>query len=441
MRTAHPKFETDHFQEAQAFLNAKFPIAKLLLPWCIALCTAVILLWSWFSNIDIVSMARGVIIPNSRLQVIQSNATNVVNKILVKEGQLVKKGQLLVEYLQKDETAEKEKIYHSLQRNQAIAYRLHALMSYIQNRADYIPIPQDNAFLSQEAVILGHQRKSITSEILTIENSHKALQSSQKSLHLEVELLERLIPMTSDRIHRFNQLLEEGIVERERLDELREKKMQQQQELKIKKSELTKIEAEIDATLQNKLFTIENHKKSFQTELGDIEQSNRVLELELQKLNSSIHLKNPVSPIDGIVNTINVFTKGAVVQSGEEIMTIVPQNSLLQVEAKIMNQDVGFVKLGQEVSIKLDSFSFTKYGKLVGKVQHISSGGIEDPQMGMVYTSIIELKANEIEIDGEIFRLKPGMTVTVDIKTGKRKIIDYIIEPFLRYGDEALRER
>ena len=122
-------------------------------------------------------------------------------------------------------------------------------------------------------------------------------------------------------------------------------------------------------------------------------------------------------------------------------MTIVPQNSLLQVEAKIMNQDVGFVKLGQEVSIKLDSFSFTKYGKLVGKVQHISSGGIEDPQMGMVYTSIIELKANEIEIDGEIFRLKPGMTVTVDIKTGKRKIIDYIIEPFLRYGDEALRER
>ncbi len=136
-----------------------------------------------------------------------------------------------------------------------------------------------------------------------------------------------------------------------------------------------------------------------------------------------------------------VHTRGAVEQSGDMIMSIVPEHSPLEVEAKIMNQDVGFIEEGHTVTVKLDSFNFTRYGKLNGTIRRIVSGGVEDPQLGMVYPTIIELANQSIEVDDKVFSLKPGMTVTIDIKTGRRKIADYIIEPFLRYSDEALRER
>ena len=122
-------------------------------------------------------------------------------------------------------------------------------------------------------------------------------------------------------------------------------------------------------------------------------------------------------------------------------MSIVPEKSPLEVEAKVLNQDVGFIEAGQTVSVKLDSFNFTKYGKLNGTIRRIASGGVEDPQLGMVYPTIIELINQKITVGDKVFSLKPGMTVTIDIKTGHRKIADYILEPFLRYSDEALRER
>lgn len=106
-----------------------------------------------------------------------------------------------------------------------------------------------------------------------------------------------------------------------------------------------------------------------------------------------------------------------------------------------MNQDVGFIEEGQTVAVKLDSFNFTRYGKLKGIIRRITSGGVEDQQLGMVYPTIIELANQKFIVDGKLFSLKPGMTVTIDIKTGRRRIADYIIEPFLRYSDEALRER
>ena len=434
-------FEDFDYSEAEAFLNEKMPISRVLLPWFIAILAFFIIGWSWFSEIDIVSSTRGVIIPNTRMQFIQSRGTNVVNEILVKEGDSVKQGDVLVEFLQQDKLEDREKILEALLKNQAKAIRLRMFVLFMKEGKEKVELPKNNPFIQQEMVILKHQKESYRSELHSITNRILVLDSDRKSLMLEIALIEQLIPLTESEIKRSKSLLKDGIIEREKLDILKEKQIRQEKELQIKHTNVTSIDSEIDYQLESQIHSKENYNKELEMELLKIEQESLAMKHDLIKIKGDLNLRNLVSPINGLVNKITVFTRGAVVQSGQTIMTIVPEKSPLEVEAKILNQDVGFIHKGQTVSIKLDSFNFTKYGKLNGLVRRIASGGVEDPNLGMVYPTIIELNSQIIEVGEKIFLLRPGMTVTIDITTGKRKIADYILEPFLRYGDEALRER
>lgn len=431
----------DEQVDAEAFLSEKMPLSRLLLPWFIAMFSLFMISWAWFSEIDIVSSTRGVIIPNTRLQFIQSNGSNVVNRILVKEGQHVRAGDFLVEFLQIDKLGDRAKIQDTLLKNRARFYRLKAMQGFYQHRRQKIAAPENNPFLEREISILDSQKSVFRFQDTTLKKKIETLQADLKSLGREIELLDLLVPRTMVDIERSKLLLDEGIIGREKLDTLHEKLIHQKKERQIKQARVEGIMAEIDYQEESHRLSRESQQQEIEVELLKLEQEFRILNQDLHKLESEIRLKNLISPITGIVNEIMVYTKGAVVQSGEVIMSIVPEKSPLEVEAKILNQDVGFIEEGHTVAVKLDSFNFTRYGKLNGTIRRIASGGVEDPQLGMIYPTIIELANQKIEVDNKVFSLKPGMTVTIDIKTGHRKIADYILEPFLRYSDEALRER
>ncbi|MFH2131641.1 MAG: HlyD family type I secretion periplasmic adaptor subunit [bacterium] len=431
----------DEQVDAEAFLSEKMPLSRLLLPWFIAMFSLFMISWAWFSEIDIVSSTRGVIIPNTRLQFIQSNGSNVVNRILVKEGQHVRAGDFLVEFLQIDKLGDRAKIQDTLLKNRARFYRLKAMQGFYQHRRQKIAPPENNPFLEREISILDSQKSVFRFQDTTLKKKIETLQADLKSLGREIELLDLLVPRTMVDIERSKLLLDEGIIGREKLDTLHEKLIHQKKERQIKQARVEGIMAEIDYQEESHRLSRESQQQEIEVELLKLEQEFRILNQDLHKLESEIRLKNLISPITGIVNEIMVYTKGAVVQSGEVIMSIVPEKSPLEVEAKILNQDVGFIEEGHTVAVKLDSFNFTRYGKLNGTIRRIASGGVEDPQLGMIYPTIIELANQKIEVDNKVFSLKPGMTVTIDIKTGHRKIADYILEPFLRYSDEALRER
>lgn len=428
-------------EEVKTFLLEKMPLTRLLLPWFIALLTLFMMAWSWYSEIDIVSSTRGVIIPNSRLQFIQSSASNVVDSIPVREGDAVHEGDVLVVFLQADKLSERIKVRETILKIEAKTYRLKAMSHFFEGVHSFINPPSHNPFLAQEIAILEVEKSVHRSRVSSLEKKIETFEADRNSLKLEIELLESIIPHTIDEIRRSKRLLEQGIIGREKLDALSEKLIRQSKEKQIKQTRIFGLDSEIEYQKETNRLHVESQKHEIALELLKLDQEYRILKQDISKLDSEVRLKNLVSPISGTVNKILIHTQGAVVQSGERIMSIVPQDSPLEVDAKIMNQDVGFIKEGQTVSVKLDSFNFTRYGKLNGTIRRIAMGAVEDPQLGMVYPTIIELANQKIEVDGKLFSLKPGMTVTIDIKTGNRKIADYIIEPFLRYSDEALRER
>lgn len=147
------------------------------------------------------------------------------------------------------------------------------------------------------------------------------------------------------------------------------------------------------------------------------------------------------SPIDGYVNEIFVHTVGGVVTPAEKIMTIVPKNASMQIKAKVLNQDVGFIETGMPVSIKVDTYNFQKYGILDGVVTIVSPNSVQDEHLGDIYEVYIEPKNTKLMVEGKEQSIKYGMTTTNEIKIGKRRIIEFFIYPLIKYMDESIKVR
>ena len=147
------------------------------------------------------------------------------------------------------------------------------------------------------------------------------------------------------------------------------------------------------------------------------------------------------SPVDGTVLQLAVHTLGEVVQTGEQLMIVVPNDVGLEVEALLLNKDKGFVSGGDEAEVKLEAFPFTKYGTIPAEVTLVSNDAVEQEDRGLVFPTRLALARNWIRAEGDNVPLTPGMAVTVEVKTGKRRVIEYLLTPLLRYRDEAIRER
>jgi hemolysin D len=203
----------------------------------------------------------------------------------------------------------------------------------------------------------------------------------------------------------------------------------QQQDLVVQKSHYREAEAAVAAATQNVL------KAEHRT--------------KLQLL---------TSPVDGVVQQLAVHTVGGVVTSAQPLLVVVPADARLEIEARVSNQDIGFVRTGQDVEVKVDTFNFTRYGLLHGKVTSLSqdailrdksqekddktaTGSKESTAEQSFYSARISIDQTQMHVDGSLVNLGPGMAVTVEIKTGTRRIISYLLSPVAQYGHEALRER
>src|SRR5690606_11326872 len=162
---------------------------------------------------------------------------------------------------------------------------------------------------------------------------------------------------------------------------------------------------------------------------------------ELVKAESRGKFMSLSAPVDGVVQQLSVHTLGGVVTPAQALMAIVPKDTPVEIEVFLPNKDIGFVYPGQQVEVKFETFSFTRYGTIGGEVISVSSDAIQDERLGLVFGVRIKLAKDKIPVDGRVVSLSPGMAATVEVKIGKRRLIHYFLSPLMRYADESLRER
>jgi hemolysin D len=210
---------------------------------------------------------------------------------------------------------------------------------------------------------------------------------------------------------------------------------------------LEKEQARID--LQGQLAEAKHQKASLtaesrKTAQDALNEANRMAASSAQDVQkATVHgeLLRLTSPVDGTVQQLTVHTVGGVVPAAQPLMQIVPKQATVEMEAFMENKDVGFVRAGQEAQVKVDAFEYTKYGTIPAKVSHVSQDAIQDEKKGLIYSVKVVLTQPTIYVEGRLVTLSPGMSGSVEIKTGTRRVIEYVLAPLLQHGRESLRER
>lgn len=160
--------------------------------------------------------------------------------------------------------------------------------------------------------------------------------------------------------------------------------------------------------------------------------------VKAEQLNKQTRL---IAPVSGLVQQLAIHTVGGVVTAAQPLMVIVPREDTVEAEAMLENKDIGFVKAGQDAAVKIETFNYTKYGLIDGKVRTVSLDAIQDEKRGLIYAARILLKQHSMQVEGKTVKLTPGMAVTVEIRTAQRRIIEYFLSPLIQHVSESMRER
>lgn len=442
-----PKREADEL----AFLPAHLelietpvsPTARWTMRIIVAL-FSVALIWACLGKLDIVAVAPGKTVVDSRTKVVQPAEAAVVRRILVRDGQEVRAGQALIELDRTAAGAELAQSDDALITARLAAARLSALAKAL------------DVGISPKVVEL----PGITPERLEAEqdlatSQFDALLAKRHGLEAAIAQRKAELRTTADAI---GPLAESARISKVRADDyasLLEGKYVGRHDYLMREQERIAAESDL-ATQRNRLQEIRSSLSASEEELrilvADFRQQTldglreahaRIAQAvpELEKAGLRDRLMTLRAPVDGTVQQLAIHTAGGVVAPGQELLAIVPDQEALEVEATVLNKDIGFIRAGQDVTVKVDSFPCTRYGYITGKVVSISRDAAQDENLGLVFPARIRLDRSNLNIDGVDVRLTAGMSLTAEVMTGERRIVDYLLSPFRRGAAEAMRER
>lgn len=382
----------------------------------LTLLVAALLAWSILGHVDIIVNATGEIIPSGRTKTIASVDVASVRALHVVEGQRVRKGDVLIELDTSAPDAERDKALVSVIEATLQVARSRAMITAVDNR---------------KRPILG-----------SIENvSTEKLHEAQK--HLDGQFFDFMakIQRLDGAISRYGQAL--PLATQRALDykELaREHDVSQHAYLEKEQARIDLQGQLVEAKDQRTALIAETRRAAFDA-MAEGEKIIGAAKQDALRAGSHSNLLKLVAPVEGTVLQLTVHTIGGVVPAAQPLMLIVPQENRLEVEAFLENKDVGFVEDGQIAAVKVDAFEYTKFGTIPARVVHVSRDAIKDEKKGLIYSVRVALDTSTIPVNGHDMELSPGMSVKVEIKTGSRRVIEYVLSPLLQHKRESLNER
>ncbi len=412
--------------------------------WMLIGFTAIALLWAFFGQIDVVATAQGKVVPNDRTKTIQPFETAAIKAIHVSDGQFVKAGDVLIELDATVATADKDRVVSDLAVARLLVARGQAMLVVIDSgmppRLQRPADVDDAKFQEAQRLLLG-QYDEYVAKLNRVEAEISQRDAEWRSTQELVNKLAQTMPIARRRAEDFKSMLKDKFISEHGYLEREQVRIEQEGDLANLRSRLKEIEASSRvARGQRAEITAETRRVSLDS-ITDGQQQAAVLEQELLKADSRGKLMQLISPVDGTVQQLAMHTVGGVVTPAQPVMVIVPGDNPLEVEAFLENKDIGFVKVNQDAEIKIETFQYTKYGTIHAKVASVSHDAINDEKRGLIYSTRVKMERAKINVDGADVNLSPGMAVSVEIKTGKRRVIEYFLSPLIQYGHESLRER
>ncbi|OWO94807.1 hypothetical protein B5E41_10285 [Rhizobium esperanzae] len=427
--------------------------------------------FGYFGRIDIFAIATGKIRPTGQVKVIQPLETGRIHAMNVINGSRVRAGDILVQLDATTATADAEGLKAGLASDRAEILRRKAAIVAAEaedsSLAAVIVWPKGiPAFIcDREERILQHDLSSLRAALQSLQSQRTERLAELEKLRATTQAEADLIQTLQGRVDLHNTLIANSAGTRATLIDALQSLQDEKATYASDHGQLNQVAASLNTIEAERVKTREAFVSDNAQKLADAERQADEKAQQLVKAQAAIEHLVLTSPIDGVVQALSVTTVGQVVTTGQQMMRIVPENDSLEIEAYAENKDIGFLREGQDAIIKVESFPFTRYGTIDGTVKRVASDSIpssdaqaseNDPTQlaksntsitpigqtqNLVYPVIVVPSKMAISADGREVPLSPGMTVTVEIKTGTRRLLEYLFSPLIEVGSEAMHER
>lgn len=424
---------------------------------------AIALIWSFVGKVDVVATATGKTLPTANVKIIQPIEIGAVRAIHVKNGQRVKKGQLLVELDPTIAGADEAQAGRGLMSAQIAQARNRALLQHMRGGSTRFNAPKGTP-----GDVASTQGQFIRSSIAAYEAERASLGQARAEQaanlagsNAEIAKLKETLPLIDRGYAKRKELTDKGYFSEIRLLDFEQQRVELIRNIEVQQANAARARAamaNLDAQMARLSATF---SKESAGEMATAQDDVSVRSEELVKSVRRREYQQLRAPIDGVIQQLAITTIGGIVQPAQALMVIVPEDAGVYVEAFVQNKDIGFVREGQPVRVKLEAYNFTDYGLIPGVVETISRDAIErdlpgfqgaspskvsqqDSRMttpGLVYAARVRLLRKTIRVAGRDQLIGPGLAVQAEIKTGERRIIKYLLSPIAQTMDEAGRER
>lgn len=431
---------------------------------------ATALAWSYFGRIDIIATAQGKFQPTGRVKVIQPLDTGKVLASYVENGKHVSQGDVLVELDPSEGAAEVEQFRTGLASYRAEALRRRVAIEAA--RATHVVAPPPIGWDAdvplpirlREERVLASDLGQLNAQVASLNAQANQKRAERERLQSTITAQKQLVATQQERVQMRSSLVERSAGSRADLLNAVETMQYQQTALAQQIGQLAEAEANLfviarDTEKAYETFISENAQK-----LAEAERQADDVGQKLAKSAAKLDHMTLRAPLSGTIQASSVTTVGQVLTSGEEIMRVVPEDAVLEIECYLPNQDIGFVKEGQDAVVKIESFPFTRYGTINARVTRVARDAIPQPEaeqtetnsqkqmkstqsgvaqrtQNLVFPVTLKPETTLIGIDGTNIPLQTGMATTVEIRTGSRRILEYIFSPLVQIGSEAMKER
>jgi len=468
-----PATVADHEFLAPALEVLETPPSPIRMTLILIIClfTTVALVWSYVGRIDIIAAAQGKIQPTGRVKVVQPLLTGKVKALPPQNGDHVSRADILLELDPTDALADERDAAKGLASVKAEVLRRKAAIQFVRSQPVAGSVPDVNwdegtglELQQRENGILRGDTERYDAIIASLDAQQHQKEVERDRLKVTVAAQESLVLTLKERVMMRSTLASKDAGTMASVIDATETMKEQVTQLAIRQGQLADAEAAIDVFASEKRKTERAFLSDQLDRLGDAERRADELEERLAKAKNSLEQMTLRSPIDGTVQSSSVTGLGQVVTVGQDLMRIVPEDSALELEVYMPNKDIGFIKVGQEAVVKLEAFPFTRYGTVSAVVVKIAADAIPEPDatrregdptgrqsgtafggaertQNLVFPVTLRLEADHIQADGADVRLSPGMAAVAEVRTGQRRILEYVFSPLVEVADEALHER
>jgi hemolysin D len=403
--------------------------------------TAIGLLFASLAKMDIVVSAQGKVIPAGKSKIVQPLEPGVVRAVHVRDGQSVQAGDVLIELDPTSTGADRNRVQREYWEAQADVLRTTA---QLEGHKSFVPPAEMPVEIkANQTVMLQGRMAELHAKMASLDADMTKRRADVEAIQTNITQLKSSLPLIAQKYQMREELAKTGHIAQTAVIDSKLELTNAEKELAVQGSRLKESTASYQTAVEQRSHAMAEFRARTSTELVEAVKKRDAAQQEYIKANQRWSQQTLMAPIDGVVQQLAVTTVGGVVTAAQPLLTVVPGNSPLEIEAQVMNRDVGHLRVGQRVINKVETYDFTRYGYIEGEVLWVGTDAVQDQKLGLVYPVRIKLAQTETPnaVNGRKGMVTAGMNVTADIRTDERRMIEYLLAPMLRYKQEALRER